>query len=50
MVKNALLRNIVMAALLIAGIILMTIGILQGELSAIMRKAVLICFECIGIG
>jgi len=43
-------RNLIRAAILIIGITLMCIGIWQEEMTAIMRKAVFICFECIGIG
>ena len=37
-------------AALITGLIIMTIGILQGDLQKILQKAVVICLECIGIG
>ena len=36
--------------LLTAGIILVVLGILQGDYYNTMSKAVRICFECIGIG
>jgi hypothetical protein len=32
------------------GIALTVLGILRGELTEIMRKAVFVCLECIGIG
>ena len=32
------------------GALLITLGIQRGELVEIMRKAVIICLECIGIG
>lgn len=39
------------AAVLIAcGILLMTAGIIRGDTTALLRKAVFICMECIGIG
>ena len=38
------------AFILAAGIVLMFIGIRNGELEAILRKAIFICLECIGIG
>jgi len=50
MKKYLNLQNIIRIFILSAGIVLMGIGIWQGELTAIMRKAVIICFECIGIG
>ncbi len=33
-----------------AGIVFLGIGIAQGQLAIIWRKAVMICMECIGIG
>jgi len=43
-------RNLIRAAILTIGIALMCIGIWREEMTAIMHKAVIICFECIGIG
>jgi len=43
-------KKIIPAAFLLSGIILMILGILRGELIEIMRKATVICLECIGIG
>jgi len=48
--SKSMVRNIVRAAVTLVGIALMTAGILHGELTAIMRKAIVICLECIGIG
>jgi len=36
--------------ILSAGIFMMMLGILRGELQMIYQKAILICMECIGIG
>ena len=33
-----------------AGIVLMFFGILRGEADTVLKKAILICLECIGIG
>lgn len=37
------------AVILSVGITLITLGILRGELSEILQKAVVVCLECIGI-
>lgn len=34
----------------LAGIVLLGIGVYQGQLAVIWRKAVMVCLECIGIG
>ena len=36
--------------LMLAGAVMMGIGIMRGELSTVFTKAVNICLECIGIG
>jgi hypothetical protein len=41
---------IVQASLVLLGAGLIALGIHRGELTEIMRKAVVICLECIGIG
>jgi len=50
MIKSIKMRFILRAVIIAAGLLFMCIGIWQGELTAIMRKAVVICMECIGIG
>jgi len=37
-------------AVLIAGLVMMAFGVMQGELQRIVQKAVIVCLECIGIG
>lgn len=32
------------------GVVCLLVGIMQGQLTDIFRKAVMICLECIGIG
>ncbi len=34
----------------LAGIVFFGIGVLEGQLDVVWKKAVLICMECIGIG
>ncbi len=36
--------------LIIAGAIAITVGVLQGEALVVLKKATLICLECIGLG
>ena len=47
---NRLNKTFLSTAILLAGIIFMIAGINRGELDEIMRKAVVVCLECIGIG
>ena len=49
-VKRFLPRSIVQLFLLSVGIIFLVIGVIQGDALEILRKAVLVCLECIGIG
>jgi len=50
MINKLKIQTIINILIIASGITLMIIGILQGELQAIMRKAVVVCLECIGIG
>lgn len=43
-------KNAAAAGILLAGAILMGIGIWKGEAAVVLQKAVHICLECIGIG
>lgn len=36
--------------LIIAGTVFLMIGVYRGEMAVVLRKAVNICLECIGIG
>ena len=36
--------------LLVVGVVFMCIGVLRGEQAIVLKKAVNICLECIGIG
>lgn len=45
--QNAGKGGLLLAA---AGLILMGFGILRGEMSVVLAKAINICLECIGIG
>ena len=44
------MRVILPALILFVGITLMVAGVLQGEPQYLLRKATVICLECIGIG
>lgn len=36
--------------LAVAGLVLMLLGISRGEMAVVLKKAINICLECIGIG
>lgn len=44
------IRNIIRIACLIAGIAMIIIGATHGEASIVVRKAIKVCLECIGLG
>lgn len=43
-------KNGATAALIFLGLLLIAIGIRQGQPTQIMAKAIRICLECVGIG
>lgn len=43
-------RAVLPTALSCLGVVLIIVGILSDELPMILRKAIFICLECIGIG
>ncbi len=43
-------RSILAAAVLLAGIALVAVGVTRGEAAVVLQKAVVICMECIGLG
>ncbi|MGI5883403.1 MAG: CD1871A family CXXC motif-containing protein [Candidatus Spyradocola sp.] len=47
---SALRRNLWAGAFLLAGAAFVALGIWRGEADAVLRKAVTICMECIGLG
>ncbi len=44
------LRRALPFALLLAGAAMVALGLLRGEQRTVLKKAVMICLECIGIG
>jgi len=44
------LRSVVLIMLFVAGAAMLSVGIIQGEATVVLRKAVVVCMECIGIG
>ncbi len=43
-------KNIIAVSVIAAGIAFLIFGIYRGEIDVVLRKAVNICLECIGIG
>lgn len=43
-------RQIIPACLLLAGFLMITLGVMRGEHRIVLEKAIKICLECIGIG
>ena len=44
--KIAVARTLILTG----GTVLMILGIMRGELTEILQKAIVVCLECIGIG
>ena len=42
--------NLIRAALLVAAIACICIGLANGEADIVLRKAMRVCLECIGVG
>ena len=43
-------KNIIRICLCVAGIALITAGLMQGDFTSTWNKAIRVCLECIGIG
>ena len=48
-IKNILKEKYGIIIILVSGI-LITLGLIQGQFSQVLQKAVRVCLECIGIG
>ena len=44
------MRSVLPVIILLAGVVMMVLGVWRGELNDILRKATIVCLECIGIG
>jgi len=44
------MRSVLPVVILLAGVVMMVLGVWRGELHDILRKATIVCLECIGIG
>ena len=44
------IRNIIRVILVLVGIGMLVYGATQGEAAIVLRKAIRVCLECIGIG
>ncbi len=50
MSENSIIKNLLRVMIIISAVAFICIGIQRGEATEIMRKAVMVCLECIGIG
>ena len=43
-------KKLIPACLIAAGIVMLIVGIVRGEMATVFSKAATVCLECIGIG
>lgn len=43
-------KNLIAVGLILLGLLALTLGILRGEAADVLRKATMVCLECIGLG
>ncbi len=43
-------KTLFQGALLIAGIVMLCVGVMRGEADTVLSKAIRLCLECVGIG
>lgn len=48
--SNDKVRNLIRAAVLTVAVAMIVFGVTHGEVSIVLRKAVKVCLECIGLG
>lgn len=48
--NNYIKKNKAGVIVLIIGVVFMAMGVFRGETKVVLKKAIIICLECIGIG
>ena len=43
-------KNIIAVVVMLTGLTALTLGVLRGEAADVLRKATMVCMECIGLG
>lgn len=43
-------KNLIAVGLILLGVLTMILGILRSEAADVLRKATMVCLECIGLG
>ncbi len=43
-------KNVIAVSLMLVGLTALVLGVLRGEAADVLRKATMVCMECIGLG